>query len=124
MIEKTSKLIAELKEKYPSITIQDKLKDHYSTDHKAFFNCQETPEKCLQETLTDPHPPAFRIFFVAQNKTTEKYTLKDAVYANYPESSLEKWTPRYQTQLRPGGEAGLEAIGYKYIEYIGAEIRD
>jgi len=124
MIEKTSTLLDELKKKYPGITIQDKLKDHYSTEHQVFFNCKKDPEKCLQETLTNPHPPAFRAFYITQNKTNEKYTLKETLYTNYPETSLSRWTPRYQSQLRPGGEAGLEASGYKYIEYIGAEIRE
>ncbi len=124
MIEKTSKLVEALKEKYPKITIQYRLKEWYSQEHRVFFNCENTPEKCLNQTLTDPHPPAFRVFYVAQSKTTQTYSLKEAAYANYPESSLEKWIPRYQSQLRPGGEARLEASGYKYIEYLGAEIRE
>ena len=124
MIEKTIVLVEELKEKYPDINIQFRLKDWFSQEHQVFFNCSEDLEKCLNQTLTDSHPPAFRVFYIAQGKTDEAYSLKEAAYANYPESSLEKWIPRYQSQLRPGGEAGLEASGYRYIEYLGAEIRE
>jgi len=124
MIKKTSELIEELKQRYPGITIHYKLKTWYSQEQQVFFNCDTEPEKCLDKTLIDPHPPAYRVFYVIQSKTDDTYTLRETLYTNYPETSLEKWTPRYHSQLKPGGEAGLEAMGHKYIEYLGAEIRE
>jgi len=124
VIKKTSQLHEELEQKYPGLLSNHKLKDYYSVQEKVFFNCETEPENCLKQTLQDPHPPAFRVFYVTQDKADDSYELAATSYSNFPESSLEKWIPRYQSQLRLGGEAGLEASGKKYVEYIGAEIRD
>jgi len=124
VIKKTNQLHEELEQKYPGLLSNHKLKEYYSIEQKVFFNCETEPETCLQHTLQDPHPPAFRVFYVTQDKADETYELAATSYSNFPESSLEKWIPRYHNQLRLGGEAGLEASGKKYIEYIGAEIRD
>ena len=124
VIKKTSQLHEELEQRYPGLQSNHKLKEFYSSEQKVFFNCETEPETCLQQTLQDPHPPAFRVFYVTQDKADETYELAATSYSNFPESSLEKWIPRYHNQLKLGGEAGLEASGKKYMEYIGAEIRD
>ena len=124
VIKKTNQLHLELEQKYPGLLSNHKLKDYYSTEAMIFFNCETEPKTCLEQTLQDPHPPAFRVFYVTQDKTDDSYELAAASYSNFPESSIEKWILRYHNQLKLGGEAGLEASGKKYIEYIGAEIRD
>ena len=124
VIKKTNRLLKELEQRYPRIQSNHKLKEYYSTEQMVFFDCDTEPETCLKQTLQDQHPPAFRVFYVTQDKTDETYELAATSYSNFPESSIEKWIPRYHNQLKLGGEAGLEASGKKYVEYIGAEIRD
>jgi hypothetical protein len=124
MIEKTAQLLTELGKRYPGLKTPYRLKTYYSTEQQVFLNCDNDPEGCLQQNLSDPNPPAFRVFYVTQDKKDESYTLSETAYDNFPESSLEKWIPRYHKQLQPGGEAGLEASGKKYVEYVGAEIRE
>ena len=124
MIEKTAQLLDELKKRYPGIKSPFKLKTYYSVEQQVFFNCDSEPEECLQRELTEAEPPEFRVFYVTQDKADESYKLSETAYENFPVSSLEKWVPRYHKQLKPGGEAGLEASGKKYVEYIGAEIRE
>ena len=124
VIKKANKLLEELEQKYPGLKSSHKLKDYYSREHEVFFNCETELETCLEQTLNNPHPASFRVFYVTQDKTDESYELAAASYSNFPESNLEKWIPRYHSQLKLGGEAGLEASGKRYIEYVGAEIRD
>ena len=101
VIKKANKLLEELEQKYPGLKSSHKLKDYYSREHEVFFNCETELETCLEQTLNNPHPASFRVFYVTQDKTDESYEL-----------------------LKLGGEAGLEASGKRYIEYVGAEIRD
>ncbi len=124
MIKKTSQLLEELRGRYPELKTPYRLKTYYNTEYQVFFNCDTEPEKCLQQILTDSHPPSFRVFYITQDKDDQSYKLTETAYANFPETSIDKWIPRYHKQLKPGGEAGLEASGKKYVEYVGAEVRE
>jgi hypothetical protein len=75
VIKKTNRLLKELEQRYPGIQSNHKLKEYYSTEKMVFFNCDTEPETCLQQTLQDPHPPSFRIFYVTQDKTDDSYEL-------------------------------------------------
>ena len=109
-----------LKQKYQGFDFPTyKLREWFSKTHQVFFDCKEPDkEACLQATLRKTDFPAFTIFFVVKDQSGA-FKLMDASFRNLGTETLERFVPRFHSQLESMTRLGFQTVGLEYVECIG-----
>jgi len=109
-----------LKQKYVGFDFPAyKLKEWFSETHQVFFDCNEPDkEACLQAILKKTDFSAFIIFFVVRDQSGA-FKLMDASFKNLGTETLERFIPRFHSQLESMTHLGFQTVGLEYVECIG-----
>jgi len=109
-----------LKQKYLGFDFPAyKLREWFSKTHQVFFDCKEPDkEACLQAILKKTDFSAFIIFFVVKDQSGA-FKLMDASFKNLGTETLERFIPRFHSQLESMTHLGFQTVGLEYVECIG-----
>ncbi|MGQ9565282.1 MAG: hypothetical protein ACUVT5_01880 [Candidatus Bathyarchaeales archaeon] len=111
-----------LEQKYVGLKVPIyKLREWFATEQKIFFDC-ESPDKtaCLSQILAKPDFPAFIIYLVVKDASTDNYDFMDVGFRNLMGlETLQHFINRYHAQLESMTKLSLQGVGREYVESVG-----
>ena len=118
----TGEYVSTLEEKYKGLEVPVyKLKKWFSESKRVFFDCESADKTlCLQKILIKPSFPAFRIYLVIRDLSTESYDFMDVNFRNLGgKENLEHFMNRYHQQLETMTKLSLQGAGREYMDCVG-----
>lgn len=110
--------VKETEKRFPRLEIQAyRLREHYSEEHKLFFDCEGDPDECVKEALEYSFHVKYTTFLVV--KKDDRFEFMSVAYRNPAVESLEHFMGRYDTTIKPSLVMTLVGSDKEFVELLG-----